>query len=114
AAVVGVQDDLDLRRVAVDDLIDRVVENLPHQVVQAVLVETADIHAGALTDVVDALDDLNGRGAVLSGAGVRARAFLLRRALCAGFRHRSVLSARGGRGGPDQASSSARETYSGR
>src|SRR5690606_20989358 len=73
ALAVLVELDLDLARVAVDDLVDRVVEDLPQQVVQALLADAADVHAGALADVVDALEELDRRRAVLCVLGHAVR-----------------------------------------
>jgi hypothetical protein len=72
ALVIVVQRDRDLGGVAVDDLVDGVVEDLPHEVVQALLVDAADVHAGALAHVVDALEHLDrGRVVRLGGLGHR-------------------------------------------
>ena len=65
AAVVGdgerrivlVQRDDDRRRVAVHGLVDGVVEDLPGEVVQAVPADAADVHAGALADGLEPLQD---------------------------------------------------------
>ena len=80
---VGVDRDDDRRRVAGHRLVDRVVDDLPHEVVQAADVGRADVHAGAATDRLQALEDLDVRGAVVAapppwpcgsrGAGGRRR-----------------------------------------
>ncbi len=59
AAPVLVQHDFDGRRVAVRRLVDRVVDDLPEQVVQAGLAGPADVHAGALADGFEAFEDLD-------------------------------------------------------
>src|SRR5688572_33298501 len=48
-AAVRVQRDNDVRSEAVHGFVDRVVENLPDQVVQAGRADAADVHAGPLT-----------------------------------------------------------------
>src|SRR5207248_1157153 len=45
--------------VAVDELVDGVVNDLPDEVVQAVLVHRADVHAGPLADRLQSLQDDN-------------------------------------------------------
>ena len=47
----------DGRGVAVHGLVDRVVEDLPDQVVQAGRADAADVHAGALADGLEAFED---------------------------------------------------------
>ena len=64
--------DLDPVAVAGQRLVDGVVHDLPHQVVQAALAGGADVHAGALADRLEALEDLDRAGVV--GAGLRPRA----------------------------------------
>ncbi|GAB3080156.1 hypothetical protein GCM10027157_12360 [Corynebacterium aquatimens] len=54
---VAKQGDLDLVRVARHRLIDGVVHNLPHQVVQAAHTCGTDVHTGALTHRLEALKD---------------------------------------------------------
>src|SRR5262249_15943611 len=53
---VLVQRHLDLRAVAAESLVDRVVEDLPQAVHQAAAVGGADVHAGALADGVQAFE----------------------------------------------------------
>ena len=49
-------------------LVDRVVDRLPHQVVQAgAVVHVADVHAGALADRLEALEDGDALAAVAGG-----------------------------------------------
>ena len=43
---------------AVDDLIDRVVQDLPDQMVKPIFRHAADVHPRTLADVVDALDQM--------------------------------------------------------
>ena len=47
------------RGVAVDHLVDRVVDDLPEQVVVAARVDAADVHAGPLAHRLEALEDLD-------------------------------------------------------
>ena len=51
------QRDADVRRVAVHRLVDRVVERLPDEVMQAGAANAADVHAGALPDRLEAFED---------------------------------------------------------
>ena len=55
-----------LVRVAGQRLVDGVVDDLPHQVVQAALAGGADVHAGALADRLEPLEDLDRGGVVLA------------------------------------------------
>ena len=71
AAVVGDLDaavledpHVDLRRVAGHRLVDRVVDDLPDQMVQTALAGGADIHARAFADRLQSFEDGDGRGAV--------------------------------------------------
>ena len=57
APVVLVEVDLDGVGVPVDGLVDRVVDDLPEQVVIAVLRRVPDVHRGALTHRLEALED---------------------------------------------------------
>ena len=54
---VGVQLHVDVAGVAVHRLVDRVVEDLPHQVVQAGRADPADVHAGPLADRIESFED---------------------------------------------------------
>ena len=63
--VVRVDGHLDLGAEARHGLVHRVVHDLPHQVVQAGLGRRADVHAGALADGLEALQDLDLPGSVL-------------------------------------------------
>src|ERR1041384_8702393 len=56
---VLVDDDLDLGRVLVDHLVDRVVDDLPQEVVIAVLAGAADEHTRPLADRLEAFEDLD-------------------------------------------------------
>ena len=58
-------DDVDRVAVAGQRLVDRVVHDLPDQVVQAALAGRADVHAGPLADRLEALQDGDRRGAVV-------------------------------------------------
>ena len=70
-AAVGQQRHLDAVGVAGERLVDGVVDDLPHQVVQPALGGRADVHAGALADRLEPLEDGDGAAgvAVLTGAG---------------------------------------------
>ena len=57
--VVGMDGHLDLGTEAGHGLVDGVVDDLPHQVVQARHRRGADIHARALTNCLEALEDLD-------------------------------------------------------
>jgi hypothetical protein len=64
--IVGVDRDVDLGAVAGQRFVDRVVQHLEHQVVQAGAVRrVADVHARTLAHGFQAFEDLNRRGAVL-------------------------------------------------
>src|SRR4051794_14327470 len=63
--VVGMDRDLDRARVAGERLVDGVVHNLVHEVVQAAHPGGPDVHAGALADRFETLED----GDVLSVVG---------------------------------------------
>jgi hypothetical protein len=54
---IGKQRHLDLRGVPRHRLVDRVVHNLPHQMVQATLAGGADVHARAFANRLQALED---------------------------------------------------------
>ena len=54
--------------VAGQRLVDGVVDDLPHQVVQAALAGRADVHAGTLADRLEALEDLDRGGVVRRGS----------------------------------------------
>ena len=54
---VLVQGDADVRRMAVHRLVDRVVERFPDQVMQAGAADAADVHAGALANRLESLED---------------------------------------------------------
>ncbi len=63
-AAVGHDRDLDAVAEAGQRLVDGVVNDLPHQVVQAALTGRADVHAGALADRLEPLQHLDGAGVV--------------------------------------------------
>ena len=65
AAAVGLQGHDDAAAVAGHRLVDRVVDDLPDEVVQSGQPGRADVHAGPLADGVQALQDLDGRRVVL-------------------------------------------------
>jgi hypothetical protein len=76
--VVGVDDDLDLGRLARKRLVDRVVHHLVDQVVQTALARRSDVHPGPLSNGLETLQD----GDVLGGIrAVALRAVLLCRLL---------------------------------
>ena len=64
-AAVGLQRQDDPVAVSGERLVDRVVDDLPDQVVQAALTGRADVHAGALADRFEALEHLDRGGVVL-------------------------------------------------
>ena len=61
----------DRRREAGHGLVDRVVDDLPHQVVQAALIGRPDVHPGASTDGLETLEDLDAGGGVVGPCGLR-------------------------------------------
>ena len=54
---VLVQRDADVRRVPVHRLVDRVVEHFPDQMVKAGRADATDVHAGALTNGLEAFEN---------------------------------------------------------
>src|SRR5262249_7534566 len=66
---VLVEGDLDAIGVAVDDLVDAVVDDLPEQVVVPGRVGPTDVHRGPLADRLQPLEDLDVAGAVAPAAG---------------------------------------------
>ena len=64
-AAVGEQHHVDGVAVAGQRLVDRVVDDLPHQVVQTALAGRADVHAGPLADRLQPFEDGDRLGAVL-------------------------------------------------
>ncbi len=65
-AAVGEQRHHDPVAVAGERLVDRVVDDLGDQVVQAALAGRADVHAGALADRLEALEHLDRGGVVVA------------------------------------------------
>ena len=65
AAAVGQQRDVDAGAVAGHRLVDGVVDDLPDEVVQPGQAGRADVHAGALADRIEALENLDVLGAVV-------------------------------------------------
>src|SRR5204862_4321351 len=72
--VVRVDDDVDDRAVAGERLVDRVVDDLPDQVMQAADTGRADVHARALAHGIEALENRDVLRVVarLRARGVRA------------------------------------------
>ena len=66
-AAVGAQRHVDAVGVAGEGLVHRVVDDLPHEVVQAALTGRADVHAGPLAHGVEAFEDLDRLGVVGRG-----------------------------------------------
>ena len=69
-ATVGEQGDLDLGGVAGHGLVDGVVDDLPDQVVQAALTGGTDVHARALANRLESLEDGDGGSAVVLASEV--------------------------------------------
>ena len=69
-AAVGPQDDLDVRAVPGQRLVDRVVHHLVHQVVEAALARRTDVHTGTFADSFQAFEDGNVAGAIFVLAAV--------------------------------------------
>ena len=81
-AAVGPQGDDDAVAVAGHRLVDRVVDDLPDEVVQAALTGRADVHAGPLADRFESLQHLDRGGVVVDavgplGGGSVAHAYLI-------------------------------------
>ena len=104
-AAVGCRVTHDPVAVAGQRLVDGVVDDLPDQVVQAALTGGADVHAGALADRLEALEDLDRGGVVLdvrraaSGrlAATAAELRLRSRRDCSGVSSLTRTSSSGGR-----------------
>jgi hypothetical protein len=64
AAAVGEEGHVDARAVARHRLVDRVVDDLPDEVVEAVEARRPDVHAGPLADRFEAFEDLEILGLV--------------------------------------------------
>ena len=60
-----------LRRVTVHRLVDRVVERFPDEMMQAGAADAADVHAGALANGLEPLEDGNVFGCVIRCHGVK-------------------------------------------
>src|SRR5690606_37866981 len=60
------QNHANLRGMAVHCLVDRVVQNFPDEVMQTCAAYPPDVHAGTLADRIEALEDRDVLGAVLS------------------------------------------------
>ena len=71
-AAVGLQGQHDPVAVAGQRLVDRVVDDLPDQVVEAALAGRADVHARPLAHRLEALEDLD-RGGVVRAVGLAVR-----------------------------------------
>ena len=89
-AAVGEDRDVDARGLAGHRLVDRVVDDLVHEVVQARRTRRADVHARALTDGLQPLED----GDVLRRVAALARAGALGRGRPLGRRLRCRASRR--------------------
>ncbi len=88
--IVTVNRDLDLGAITGQGFVDRVVEHLEHEVVQAGAVgRIADVHAGTLAYRLQAFQDLDRRGAV--------RVFLLRFLLIGHVFLLTILTAKSGK-----------------
>jgi len=70
-AVVGQQPDLDGVAVAGQRLVDGVVDDLGHQVVQAALTGRTDVHARALADGLESFQHRDRLRVVRGGSGIR-------------------------------------------
>src|SRR5437868_6579202 len=78
---VGVDGQLDGLRVAGERLVDGVVHDLVHEVVQALGADPADVHVRALADSLQPFQDLDAVSRVLTRRGHRRRCPLLVRCL---------------------------------
>ncbi|MDR6141661.1 hypothetical protein QE375_001215 [Microbacterium foliorum] len=70
-AAVIVQDDVDLRAVARDGLVDGVVDDLPEAVHQARGSVRTDVHTGTLADGLEPFEHLEMMGGILGGHNLR-------------------------------------------
>ena len=71
AGAVGIERDHDLRGVAGERLVDRIVDDLVDHVMQAgAVVGVADVHARALAHRIEALQDLDGFCVVITDCAV--------------------------------------------
>jgi hypothetical protein len=61
---IGVEGDQDVRSVAAERLVDRVVDDLPQAVHETARVGRADIHSGTLAARLEALEDQEVTGVV--------------------------------------------------
>ena len=77
--------DVDRRRVTGERLVDRVVDDLPHQMVQATLSRRADVHAWALADGFEALEDGDVLGVVAIPRATVSGAVVLRHGASVGW-----------------------------
>jgi len=77
AAVVGVKGDRDLLGVSGDGFVHGVVHNLVDEVVESAGAGRPDVHAGALADGLEPLEDGDVLGAVAGAAGALLRGRLL-------------------------------------
>ena len=94
AAAVGEQRDADARAVAGHRLVDRVVDDLPDQVVQPREPGRADVHARPFADRIEALQDLDGVGVVASRSSSPDRGSLASDGSAAGRRFPELRSCR--------------------
>jgi hypothetical protein len=68
--------DVDTGRVARHGLVDRVVDDLPDEVVQATQIGGPDVHPRAPSDRFEALEDLDAFDVVVAGTGLRPAGLL--------------------------------------
>lgn len=62
--VVLVESDDDMRRISCHRLIDRVIDDLPHEVMETTLIGRTDVHTRTFTDGLKPLEDLDITGIV--------------------------------------------------
>jgi hypothetical protein len=82
APTVGLQRDVDAVGVARHGLVDGVVDDLPHEMVEAGQTRGTDVHARPLADRIEALEDLDVLGAVVGlqlGQDARSRGIRMHR-----------------------------------
>ncbi len=87
AAAVGQQGHVDAGAVPCHGLVDRVVDQLPHAVVEAAEAGRPDVHPGSFPDRLEALEDHDLLGSVLALRGLFVAP---RRGLFAGFVGRAL------------------------
>src|SRR3954447_8311660 len=90
-AAIGVDGQLDMRGVAGHRLVDRVIDDLPDQMVKAAPVGRADVHARPAPNCLKTLEDLDALCRVRRRTRLRVRTRLPAVAVTVGCRRRWLL-----------------------